>query len=90
MEKWHIFFVDERHVPLTHADSNYHAAVSQLLLPVRASDSSCVARAGVVVHAPLTVDGGECRVGESLPCFNMPLLSLCSRGARRRTRMCTP
>ena len=35
LDKWHFFFVDERCVPLTHADSNYHAAMAQLFLAVR-------------------------------------------------------
>ena len=37
MDKWHFWFVDERCVPLTHADSNYHAAATQLFIKVRLS-----------------------------------------------------
>jgi hypothetical protein len=35
MELWHVFFVDERCVPLTHKDSNYSAVVTQLAAKVR-------------------------------------------------------
>jgi 6-phosphogluconolactonase/glucosamine-6-phosphate isomerase/deaminase len=42
MELWHMFFVDERCVPLTHKDSNYSAVVTQLTAKVSTNTSTAV------------------------------------------------
>ncbi|AEY96769.1 FAEL215Cp [Eremothecium gossypii FDAG1] len=61
--QWHVFFCDERLVPLEHAESNYHALRTQLLDPLAAAGAL-----GPVVHSfneALLGQGANERIAEA-------------------------
>lgn len=78
--KWHVFFVDERNVPHSHADSNFKGADEAFLSKVR---PYCHAGLKIALSQPHTVSPMLCMPWYCLAQHDLPYSSVSIVGRMR-------